>query len=319
MNPVIPFLIFLTFSSLVTTLVVFHFLLPFKHSTLSVAEALEDTRKILHKERKRIKALKQKMGKPKEESLKMILGEKENGEPLKLDLHELPHLFAGGATNSGKTNFMYNVINSLLEKNENIKFYIFDPKGIDFIDYAELKSHYVAVDTEPEAFLEQLKNLVLEMDRRNMLIANTREMVKGIKAIKMYNKHIATPLPYIVVLVDELGDLLAGDARKIFEYLARKGRTAGIHLVLATQHLNKLELGGGLVANLTGRVALQTIDGRESEKILGEGHKEAYLLQRHKGEALFVHGVEKIRFNTKLITPKEVASLIRRLNRKYEL
>lgn len=233
-------------------------------------------------------------------ALPLALGKEINGESFVDDLSRMPHLLIAGATGSGKSVGINTIINSLLYRlhPSDVKFAIIDPKKIELTPYKKLRNHFLAVCpdideeivTTPTNAVLLLKSIELEMeDRYNRLAA------AGVRNIADYNvrfkegklhdtesvKH--SKMPYLIVIVDELADLMITAAREVEEPIARLAqlaRAVGIHLVLATQRPSVDVITGVIKANFPARIAYQVsskIDSRTildmngAEQLLGSG------------------------------------------------
>jgi len=194
--------------------------------------------------------------------LPLILGKQRNGEVLTIDLSKMPHLLVGGATGSGKSVMLHTIINSLLNCDRNIRFAFIDPKRVELADYNSLSCRYSAVAKDIESSMVLLDNLVREMDRRFLLLSK-----EGAKNIQEYSKK----MPYIVLIIDELADLMMGckkDTQRYVCKLAQKSRACGIHLVLATQRPSVDVLTGLIKANFPARLSCKVSSAVDSRVLL---------------------------------------------------
>jgi len=204
-----------------------------------------------------------------------------SGEPVYTDIEKLPHLLVAGATGSGKSILVHSIIVSLLYKNspDMLKFIMIDPKRVELTIYEGIPHLISPVITEGKKSIAVFRWSISEMDRRYDLL-----MKDGSRDIGSYNKkHKDDPLPYIMIVIDELADLMAAFGREVEGYivrLAQMARATGIHLVLATQRPSVEVVTGLIKANIPGRVALQVasqidsrtiIDAAGAEKLLGSG------------------------------------------------
>ena len=221
-------------------------------------------------------------------ALPLALGKTISGEVFVDDLAKMPHLLIAGATGSGKSVGINTVITSLLYKlhPSEIKFAIIDPKKIELSLYNKLRKHYLAVSpdideeimTTPANSVMLLKSIELEMEKRYDRLA-----AAGVRNIADYNERLKSgrlhdtetmkhrKLPYIVVIVDELADLMITAAREVEEPIARLAqlaRAVGIHLVLATQRPSVDVITGVIKANFPARVAYQVSSKIDSRTIL---------------------------------------------------
>lgn len=218
------------------------------------------------------------------------LGRDISGEPLISDLSRMPHLLVAGATGSGKSVCINGIITSLLMKSKphEVKLMMIDPKMVELNVYNGVPHLLTPVVTDPKKASQALKKVVNEMERRYELFAHTgtRNIEAYNDAIKQHNKQEAEYqpyLPYIVVIVDELADLMMVAARDVEEAitrLAQMARAAGIHLIIATQRPSVDVITGVIKANIPSRIAFSVssqVDSRTildmagAEKLLGQG------------------------------------------------
>ncbi len=216
--------------------------------------------------------------------LSLVLGKDVSGIPVYADLGRMPHLLVAGATGTGKTIFLNNLILSLLYRNppETLRLILIDPKRVEFSVYRDLPHLLAPVIFDAQKTINALKWLISEMERRfNILSGN------GSRDITSYNEKITKegepPIPYIVLIVDELADLMAARGREMeagIVRLAQMARAVGIHLVLATQRPSVEVITGLIKANVTSRITFQVasqvdsrtvLDAAGAEKLLGAG------------------------------------------------
>ncbi|MFC1494673.1 DNA translocase FtsK [Thermodesulfobacteriota bacterium] len=227
--------------------------------------------------------------------LTIALGMDITGIPVITDLVKMPHLLVAGATGTGKSVSLNAMINSLLFKNspDNVKLLMIDPKRIELSVYKDIPHLLHPVVTEPKEATRALRWAVQEMERRYMLLSD-----RGVRNIDAYNKKvlkqkkatavgddegIGIPLPYIILIIDELADLMMVSSRDVEESitrLAQMARAAGIHLIIATQRPSVDVLTGIIKANFPTRISFQVssrVDSRTildtigAEHLLGEG------------------------------------------------
>ncbi|PKL86828.1 MAG: hypothetical protein CVV22_01690 [Ignavibacteriae bacterium HGW-Ignavibacteriae-1] len=261
-------------------------------------------------------------------SLPLCLGKNISGEVFIVDLAKMPHLLIAGSTGSGKSVGINTIISSLLYKRHpsELKFVIIDPKKVELQQYSMLKKHYIAMSpdiqdiiiTKPDDAVSVLKSTVLEMEIRYDILASV-----GQKNIIDYNEKILSQkikstkevkhrkMPYIVVIIDELADLMLTASKEIEEpitRLAQMARAVGIHLVLATQRPSVDVITGLIKANFPARIAYlvaSKIDSRTildmqgAEKLLGMG--DMLCLQPGKSQP--------IRVQNSFITTDEVENI----------
>lgn len=210
----------------------------------------------------------------KEMMLPICLGTDVLGAPMLIDLAEAPHLFLGGTTGSGKSMTLHAILLSLLAARQVPDFLLIDPKAVEFAGYKGLKNLLAGgVVTTAVKAAAALNGLVEEMQRRQEVFSEleVRDLAEAQEA--------GSELKRIVAVVDELGDLfMQSDEIEIpLIRLAQKARSAGIHLVLATQRPEAATFPGMLRSNVPSRVALTVQKGTESRIILDEGGAEHLL------------------------------------------
>lgn len=238
--------------------------------------------------------------KSSKEPLTFAIGKDISGEPVVGELNKMPHLLIAGQTGSGKSVMINTLLSSLLYRNSpsEMKLILVDPKQVEMAAYEDIPHLLTPVINEPEKTISALKWAVNEMERRYKLLASEK-----IKDIKTYNKHLQQrgrrisveddsghmqeheegAMPYIVIVIDELADLMmvaARDVEGLIVRLAQKARAVGIHLVLATQRPSVNVITGLIKANVPARIAFTVasqVDSRTildmagAEKLLGQG------------------------------------------------
>jgi S-DNA-T family DNA segregation ATPase FtsK/SpoIIIE len=228
--------------------------------------------------------------------LPIALGKDITGTPVVTDLARMPHLLVAGATGSGKSVSINTIINSLLFKvsPEMVRFLLIDPKRIELSIYQDIPHLLHPVVTQPKEATRALRWAVDEMERRYMLLSD-----RGARNIETYNKKVLKEqrppatgnspqeahgiLPYIILVIDELADLMMTSSRDVEESitrLAQMARAAGIHLVIATQRPSVDVLTGIIKANFPARISFQVssrvdsrtiLDAIGAEQLLGQG------------------------------------------------
>jgi len=217
-------------------------------------------------------------------ALTFALGRDVAGTPVFSDIARLPHLLVAGATGTGKTIFLNSLILSLLYQNgpATLRFVLIDPKRVEFHIYNELPHLLCPVVFDPQGAVNVLKWLVAEMERRFEVLAAVQA-----KDIASFNEKAMRakkePLPYIILIIDELADLMAARGKEIeacVVRIAQMARAVGIHLVVATQRPSVEVLTGLIKANITSRISFQVatqfdsrtvLDMAGAEKLLGLG------------------------------------------------
>ncbi len=216
-----------------------------------------------------------------ESPLGIAIGKDISGVPIVADLDKMPHLLVAGQTGSGKSVMINDVITSLLYRNSpaDLKLILVDPKQVELKPYDDIPHLLTPVITEPEKCISALKWATAEMERRYKALADA-----GKRNIGEYNAvKQEEGMPYIVIVIDELADLMmmaARDVEALIVRIAQKARAVGIHLVLATQRPSVDVITGLIKANIPARIAFTTasqvdsrtiIDQMGAEKLLGRG------------------------------------------------
>lgn len=265
-----------------------------------------------------------------ESPLTIALGKSISGEPFVTSLEKMPHLLIAGATGSGKSVCLNTIIASILFKAHptQVQFVMIDPKRLELTVFNDLRSHHLTykedlneeVATSAENAISILRSMCILMDQRYEVLARA-----GVRNIADYNKKLEAgklqhleheepyePLPYIVLIVDELADLMLTSAREIEEPIARlaqMARAVGIHLILATQRPSVNVITGVIKANFPARIAFQVasktdsrtiLDLNGAEKLLGRG--DMLLISQGSPEPVRVHGA--------FISIEEIESMI---------
>lgn len=219
-------------------------------------------------------------------NLSVVLGRDVAGNPVLADLGRMPHLMIAGSTGSGKTVCINTLITGLLFQNspDALKFIMIDPKRVELTSYNDIPHLLTPVITDPDKAINSLKWSISEMENRYDLLSSL-----GCRNIESYNHAVKTKykqreiLPYIIIVIDELADLMATHGREMeaaVVRLAQMARAVGIHLVLSTQRPSVEVITGLIKANITTRIAFQVasqIDSRTildmagAEKLLGSG------------------------------------------------
>jgi DNA segregation ATPase FtsK/SpoIIIE, S-DNA-T family len=227
--------------------------------------------------------------------LKIGLGRDISGEPIMADLTKMPHLLVAGATGSGKSVCINGIITSILMKAKphEVKLMMIDPKMVELNVYNGIPHLLAPVVTEPKKAAQALKKVVNEMERRYELFSysGTRNIEGYNELIKRQNRSTGENqplLPYIVVIVDELADLMmvaSGDVEDAITRLAQMARAAGIHLIIATQRPSVDVITGVIKANIPSRIAFSVSSTTDSRTILDMGGADKLL---GKGDMLFL-------------------------------
>lgn len=212
------------------------------------------------------------------------LGRNVSGEPVFQDIGKMPHLLVAGATGSGKSITLHSVLLSLLFKNspEMLQFIMVDPKRVELSVYSGIPHLLAPVITENKKALGALRWAIQEMERRYQLLLES-----GCRDIKSYHKNHGD-LPYIIIVIDELADLMSSYGRDVegaIIRLAQMARATGIHLIVSTQRPSVEVITGLIKANITTRIALQVASQVDSRTILDTAGAEKLL---GRGDLLFV-------------------------------
>ncbi len=260
-------------------------------------------------------------------ALPLGIGKTITGQIFIKDLASMPHLLVAGSTGSGKSVGLNTIINSLIFKLHpaKVKFVIIDPKRIDLKHYNRLKNHYLAICPDisneivfsPEDAIVVLKSLELEMEKRYewMGLLNARNIqeynskFKSQNEIEREGKKIHK-LPYIVVIVDELADLIITASKQIEDSvmrLAQMSRAAGIHLIFATQRPSTQILSGNIKVNFPARIAYKVSSRTDSIVVLDATGAEQLI---GNGDLIFTMNDEMIRVQNAFINSEEIERIL---------
>ncbi|MGE4520838.1 MAG: DNA translocase FtsK [Desulfobacteraceae bacterium] len=249
--------------------------------------------------------------------LPLCLGKDIDGNPFVSDLSKMPHLLIAGATGTGKSVCLNSMITSLLYKcsPEDVKLLMIDPKRIELSLYNDIPHLITPVVTDMKKATNALNWAVKEMEQRYDLLA-----MEKVRNIDQYNAVSEEKLPYIVIIIDELADLMMVSSRDVETALARlaqMARASGIHLILATQRPSVDVLTGVIKANFPTRISFQVSSKTDSRTILDTNGAEALL---GNGDMIFLPpGTSKIkRLHGAYISEKEVTDVIDFLKSQME-
>jgi len=255
--------------------------------------------------------------------LTMAMGKDINGRIVTADLAGMPHLLIAGSTGAGKSVAINAMIMSILYKAtpDQVRLILVDPKRLELGNYEGVPHLYTPIITEPKLAANALRNAVREMERRLKLLAS-----KGVRNIDQYNRLFDQgetpslfgedsddkPIPYIVIIIDELADLMMLDSSNVEESitrLAQMARAVGIHLVLATQRPSVDVITGLIKANFPARVSFRVATKVDSRTILDANGAEALL---GKGDMLYLpSGSARVhRLHAPFVTEKEIAAVV---------
>ena len=254
-------------------------------------------------------------------ALPLALGKTISNEVYMVDMAKMPHLLVAGATGMGKSVGLNAIITSLLYKMHPayLKFVMVDPKMVELSLYGVLEKHFLAklegedepIITDVNKVVRTLKSLCVEMDNRYKLL-----QLASVRSVKEYNEKFLNKellptkghrfMPYIVVIIDEYGDLMMTAGREVEQPIARiaqKARAVGIHMIIATQRPTTNIITGTIKANFPARMAFRVISAIDSRTILDRSG--ANQLQG-RGDMLFLAGNDPVRVQCALVETKEV-------------
>jgi len=254
--------------------------------------------------------------------LSIALGKTTAGEIFVADLAKMPHLLVAGATGSGKSVCINTIITSILYKArpDQVKFIMIDPKKLELSTYKRLKGYHLItsenideyVITSPKNAIHALRSALLEMEKRYDLLSK-----KTVRNIDQYNERATgvdgyDPIPYIVVLIDELADLMITAGKEIEEPIARlaqMARAVGIHLVIATQRPSVDVITGVIKANFPTRIAFKVAQKNDSRTILDQNGAEKLL---GRGDMLFLApgAPSPVRLHNAFVTLEEIEDVL---------
>lgn len=254
-----------------------------------------------------------------ENFLEIPLGKAVNGTARAFDLSKMPHLLVAGSTGSGKSVAVNGIIASILMKArpDQVKFMMVDPKMVELSVYNDIPHLLIPVVTNPRKASKALQKVVDEMENRYELFAKV-----GVRNIAGFNAKVEEfnsqseykqiPLPFIVVIVDELADLMMVASKEVEDAIIRlgqKARAAGIHMILATQRPSVDVISGLIKANVPSRVAFAVSSGTDSRTILDENGAEKLL---GRGDMLFkpIDENHPVRLQSSFISDDDVERIV---------
>ena len=252
----------------------------------------------------------------------LAMGKDINGRIVTAELNSMPHLLIAGSTGSGKSVAINAFIMSILYKAtpQEVKLILVDPKRLELGNYEGVPHLHTPIITEPKLASNALRNAVREMERRLKVLAE-----KGVRNIDQYNRLFdgnsgslfgddseERPLPYIVIIIDELADLMMLDGQNVeasITRLAQMARAVGIHLVLATQRPSVDVITGLIKANFPARISFRVATKVDSRTILDANGAEALL---GRGDMLYLpNGSARVhRVHAPFVTEKEIAAVV---------
>ena len=247
----------------------------------------------------------------------ICIGKDISGNIEVIDLSKTPHLLVAGTTGSGKSVFINTLLASLLYKfsPSQLRLILIDPKMLELSVYNDIAHLLTPVVTEPKKAIIALKWVCKEMERRYSMMNE-----EGTRNLEGYNKKASEKLPYIVVFIDEMADLMMTAGKEVEHYvqrLAQMARACGIHLVMATQRPSVDIITGSIKANFPSRVSFQVASKYDSRTVLGEIGAEQLL---GNGDMLMTkNGANLIRYQSAFISDNEVNKLILEIKRSQKV
>ncbi len=269
--------------------------------------------------------------------LNLAIGKSIVGKPLFGDLEKMPHLLVAGATRTGKSVTLQNLLMSMLYKNSpyDLKLIILDPKRVEFTAYHNLPHLYTPVIKEPKGAIKALNWAIQEMERRYEILAENGQV-----NVTDYNKKVLAPalekarkksavgdtvtglppkMPYVVIIFDEYNDFMLSYPKEIsplITSLTQKGRAAGIHLILATQRPDVKVITGTIKANIPARIALKTTSQIDSRTILDASGAEDLL---GNGDLLYMasDNPRLVRIQAPFISVEEIKAVVTHIKQAH--
>ena len=270
-----------------------------------------------------------------EKPLLVCLGKGITGQPIFNDVAKMPHMLIAGATGSGKSVTIHTIITSLLYRNspDDLKFIMIDPKRVELTLYNKIPHLLTNVITDAKKTILSLKWAAKEMDRRYEILEKyavrdvksyqdtvVKPALESLKNKVIDESQVPPPMPYIVVVIDELADIMQAYPRELesaIVRLAQMSRAVGIHLILSTQRPSVNVITGLIKANVPTRLALQVASQIDSRTILDMPGAEKLL---GAGDMLFMSGemAKPIRIQSAFISEDEVKKVVNWLADNYE-
>ena len=259
--------------------------------------------------------------------LPIALGKTITNEVFMVDLAKIPHLLVAGATGQGKSVGLNAIITSLLYKKHpnELKFVLVDPKKVEFPIYAPIVKHFMAqiptTDDKEEAIITDVTKVIKTLNSLCKLMDHRYDLLKmaGTRNIKEYNKKFVQRklrltdghdyMPYIVVIIDEFGDLIMTAGKEIelpIARIAQLARAVGIHMVIATQRPTTKIITGNIKANFPGRIAFKTSARIDSMTILDQTGANQLV---GRGDMLYKNGTEPVRVQCAFVDTPEVEKI----------
>jgi len=255
--------------------------------------------------------------------LPLILGQNTIGENIIIDLARMPHLLIAGSTGSGKSVALNSMLISLLcrLKPSELKLVLIDPKRLELASYADIAHLLFPIVTHPKKATVALKWIVKEMEERYERMAHV-----GARNVTEYNDYIKRtkndeePLPFIVVVIDELADLMMTTGREVEDLIARitqMARAAGIHMIVATQRPSVDVITGLIKVNFPGRISFRVASKVDSRTILDEVGADRLL---GRGDMLFLDSIGSIkRVHGAYVSNKEIEGVVEHIRSQEQV
>ena len=247
----------------------------------------------------------------------VCIGKDISGNIEVIDLSKSPHLLVAGTTGSGKSVFINTLLASILYKfsPEELRLILIDPKMLELSVYNDIAHLLTPVVTEPKKAIIALKWVCKEMERRYSMMNE-----EGTRSLEGYNEKSQEKLPFIVVFIDEMADLMMTAGKEVEHYvqrLAQMARACGIHLVMATQRPSVDIITGSIKANFPSRISFQVASKYDSRTVLGEIGAEQLL---GNGDLLMSkNGSSLIRYQSAFISDNEVNKLINQIKKSQKV
>jgi S-DNA-T family DNA segregation ATPase FtsK/SpoIIIE len=252
-----------------------------------------------------------------EHKIPICIGKDISGVIEVIDLSKTPHLLVAGTTGSGKSVFINTLLTSILYKFSpaELRLILIDPKMLELSVYNDIAHLLTPVVTEPKKAIIALKWVCKEMERRYSLMNE-----EGTRSLEGYNQKSLEKLPFIVVFIDEMADLMMTAGKEVEHYvqrLAQMARACGIHLVMATQRPSVDIITGSIKANFPSRISFQVASKYDSRTVLGEIGAEQLL---GNGDMLMSkNGANLVRYQSAFISDNEVNKLISEIKKNQKV
>ena len=247
----------------------------------------------------------------------VCIGKDISGNIEVIDLSKSPHLLVAGTTGSGKSVFINTLLASILYKfsPKELRLILIDPKMLELSVYNDIAHLLTPVVTEPKKAIIALKWVCKEMERRYSMMNE-----EGTRSLEGYNEKSQEKLPFIIVFIDEMADLMMTAGKEVEHYvqrLAQMARACGIHLVMATQRPSVDIITGSIKANFPSRISFQVASKYDSRTVLGEIGAEQLL---GNGDMLMSkNGSSLIRYQSAFISDNEVIKLITQIKKSQKV